>query len=473
LPALEGPTRVPRFRTHRTARRTRIRKRFTLHTFNAEASAALGGPRWLRERRAVGLAAQASAALPSESEEVWRYTPIDDLKLEEFAPVTTPPGPLRGAGRAFHESVVSTLGSLSGQVLVHNGYPESFVVSAPDAFSFGGTADVDGGSTMVGGVQRGGDALVLLNDAFAPDAVLIDVPAGVEVPAPILVVHWCEGDAAGAGAGEAGVAVFPRTCLRLGAGACAAVVEVYAGPVSGPRSLVVPVTELSAGEGASLAYVSLQVLNGAAWSIARLAARGAEDAVVRTFTVGLGGDYERVRADVSVEGRGARSEILSTYVGNGTQVHDIRTLQDHVAPRTNSVLLCQGAVAGTSRSVYSGLIRVHRGAVRSNARQTNHNLVLDEGAHADSVPNLDILENDVKCSHASTVGPIDEDQRYYIESRGVTPDRAEGLIVQGFFDDIIDRGPIAAVTPLLKREVGARLDTIFGNRRAALEADHA
>jgi Fe-S cluster assembly protein SufD len=269
------------------------------------------------------------------------------------------------------------------------------------------------------------------------------------------------------------VAVFPRTCLRLGAGACAAVVEVYAGPVSGPRSLVVPVTELSAGEGASLAYVSLQVLNGAAWSIARLAARGAEDAVVRTFTVGLGGDYERVRADVSVEGRGARSEILSTYVGNGTQVHDIRTLQDHVAPRTNSVLLCQGAVAGTSRSVYSGLIRVHRGAVRSNARQTNHNLVLDEGAHADSVPNLDILENDVKCSHASTVGPIDEDQRYYIESRGVTPDRAEGLIVQGFFDDIIDRGPIAAVTPLLKREVGARLDTIFGNRRAALEADHA
>jgi len=128
-------------------------------------------------------------------------------------------------------------------------------------------------------------------------------------------------------------------------------------------------------------------------------------------------------------------------------------------------LLCQGAVAGTSRSVYSGLIRVHRGAVRSDARQTNHNLVLDEGAHADSVPNLDILENDVKCAHASTVGPIDEDQRYYIESRGVTPDVAEGLIVQGFFDDIIDRGPIPSVTPLLKREVHARLEVAFGNRQ--------
>jgi Fe-S cluster assembly protein SufD len=110
---------------------------------------------------------------------------------------------------------------------------------------------------------------------------------------------------------------------------------------------------------------------------------------------------------------------------------------------------------------------VHRGAVRSDARQTNHNLVLDEGAHADSVPNLDILENDVKCSHASTVGPIDEDQRYYIESRGVAPEVAEGLIVRGFFDAIIDRGPIPEVTPLLEREVHDRLDVALGGRRVA------
>jgi Fe-S cluster assembly protein SufD len=245
------------------------------------------------------------------------------------------------------------------------------------------------------------------------------------------------------------------------------VVEIYAGPAGLTRSLVVPVTELEAGDGASLSYVSLQILNEAAWSLARLAARGGQDASLRTFTVGLGGDYDRVRADVSVVGKGAHSEILSAYLGNGTQVHDIRTLQDHVAPRTTSELLCQGAVAGTSRSVYSGLIRVHRGAVRTDARQTNHNLVLDEGAHADSVPNLDILENDVKCSHASTVGPIDEDQRYYIESRGIAPDVAEGLIVQGFFDAIIDRGPIGAATPLLRREVHERLGVALGQRSIA------
>jgi Fe-S cluster assembly protein SufD len=408
--------------------------------------------------------------MPSESEEVWRYTPIDELTLDEFAPVTAAPGDFPDKGQIFNELVVSMLGPLSGRVEVHNGHPLSFVPgSGQGTFSFGGAADVAGAEAMVGGVQVGGDAIVRLNDAFVPDAVLVDVPDGVVVPDPILVVHWCD-------FGEPGTtapAIFPRTCVRLGDGASASVVEVYAGPPGTARSLVAPVTELRAGDKASLSYVSLQILNDAAWSLARLAAGGGENSAVRTFTIGLGGDYDRVRSDVSVIGRGARSEILSTYLGSGAQVHDIRTLQDHVAPRTNSELLCQGAVAGTSRSVYSGLIRVHRGAVRSDARQTNHNLVLDEGAHADSVPNLDILENDVKCSHASTVGPIDEDQRYYIESRGVMPDVAEGLIVQGFFDHIIDRGPIPTVTPLLKREVHARLDAVFANRRTSRGADDA
>ena len=137
-----------------------------------------------------------------------------------------------------------------------------------------------------------------------------------------------------------------------------------AGPTSTERALVVPVTELMAGNGATLSYVSLQMLNDAAWSIARLAARGGADSFMRTFTIGLGGDYDRVRADVSVDGRGARSEILSTYLGHGTQVHDIRTLQDHVAPRTNSELLCQGAVAG---HVALGLQRSDPGAPRGGA----------------------------------------------------------------------------------------------------------
>jgi Fe-S cluster assembly protein SufD len=406
--------------------------------------------------------------MPTESEEVWRYSPINDLKLDEFAPV--PLGAPSRDGQALSDSVASTLGPLAGRVLVHNGHPSQVDVPGTDeTFELGTSSDVPSGAAMVGSVQVGGDALVLLNDAYMPDAVLLNVPDGVAVPDPILIVHWCDGEGKGAATDPA---VFPRTCVRVGKGAQVAVVEVFAGP-AGVRSLVVPVTELAAGDGATLSYVSLQILGDTAWFIARQAARGGADSALSTFSVGLGAAYDRVRSDVSVEGRGAHSQILSAYLGNGTQVHDIRTLQDHVAPRTNSVLLCKGAVAGSSRSVYSGLIRVHRGAVRSDARQTNHNLVLDEGAHADSVPNLDILENDVKCAHASTVGPIDEDQRYYIESRGVSPDVAEGLIVQGFFDDILDRGPIPAATPLLQREVHERLDVVFGDRRTIRDAADA
>jgi Fe-S cluster assembly protein SufD len=372
------------------------------------------------------------------------------------------------------EHLTASLGPTAGHVLVRNGRPGTFVAgtgadagTAAKGLSFGGAADLPGAPDILGSVQEGGDALVRLNDAFMADAVFVDVAAGVRVDAPVLVVHWCDDGAA-----------FPRTCVRVGEGARVSVVEVFAGPTPAPNpgpsidapSLVVPVTELSAATGASVGYVSLQIFGPAVWSIARLAARGAEGATVRTFTVGLGAAYDRVRADVSVDGRDARSEILSAYMGDGTQVHDIRTLQDHCAPRTDSELLCQGAVAGQSRFVYSGLIRVHRGAVKSDARQTNHNLVLDEGAHADSVPNLDILENDVKCSHASTVGPVDEDQRYYIESRGVSPEMAEGLIVRGFFDDIIHRAPVPAVTPILQREVHDRLSVALGRRLVAADA---
>src|SRR5260370_18635117 len=133
-------------------------------------------------------------------------------------------------------------------------------------------------------------------------------------------------------------------------------------------------------------------------------------------------------------------------------------MQAHEAPRTTSDLLFKGAVAGTADSVYSGLIRVRKGAVGTNAFQTNRNLVLGEGAHADSVPNLEIEENDVRCSHASAVGPIDEEQRFYLESRGVPPEVADRLIVLGFLDDALSQTPVPSLLPVLRARLAAKLD---------------
>jgi len=133
-------------------------------------------------------------------------------------------------------------------------------------------------------------------------------------------------------------------------------------------------------------------------------------------------------------------------------------MQDHVAPATTSDLLFKGAVRDNAKSVYSGLIRVRKEAAGTNAFQTNRNLKLSEGAWADSVPNLEIENNDVRCSHASAVGPIDAEQRFYLESRGVPPETADRLIVLGFFDEVLDRLPAPHLVPGLRRAIADKLD---------------
>ncbi len=138
-------------------------------------------------------------------------------------------------------------------------------------------------------------------------------------------------------------------------------------------------------------------------------------------------------------------------------MHDFRTLQQHMAPKTSSDLLFKGAVHDTSRSVYTGLIRINPDGRGTVAHQTNRNLTLSKGARAESVPNLEIETNDVKCSHASAIGPVDEDQRFYLESRGVRPEVAEQLIVLGFFDEVIGQLPAPDERPALRAAVAAKL----------------
>ena len=138
-------------------------------------------------------------------------------------------------------------------------------------------------------------------------------------------------------------------------------------------------------------------------------------------------------------------------------MHDFRVIQDHVGPHTNSDLLFKGAVQDHAASVYTGLISIGEEARGTAAYQTNRTLTLSEGAWAESVPNLDIRTNDVKCSHASTVGPIDEEQRFYLESRGVRPEVAERLVVLGFFDEVIAQLPSKELADELRERVATKL----------------
>jgi Fe-S cluster assembly protein SufD len=426
-----------------------------LSNFTPEAVAALGGPEWLRQRRRDAFERFASTELPAEAEEVWRYSRIDELELDNFAPLA-PSAPLSAPGTpvGIPQLVAGALEGAAATVVVDAGRVASVVLSEPAraaGLRIGSLASLDSSEETFAQVTGQVDAFVELATAFVADGLMINVPRGAVIEGPVIVLHHT---AAG------GAAVFPRTVVKLGEASQACVVEHHSS--SDEPVLVVPVVELELGQAANLVYVSLQQLGAQTWQLGHQASRVQRDASLRSFSVALGGDYARVRTDSRLVGAGASSRLRALYFGAGHQMHDFRTLQDHDAPRTTSDLLFKGAVGDESRGVYSGLIRVRKGAAGTNAFQTNRNLVLSKGAHADSVPNLEIEDNDVRCSHASAVGPVDEEHLYYLESRGIPTEVAERLILLGFFGELLADLPVAALRQPLRQAVAdkaASLDT--------------
>ena len=342
--------------------------------------------------------------LPSTEEEIWRYSRISELDLSAFA-----------AGTARTETVgldaVRVKESLAG--IAMNGTPDVFAE---------------------------------LNATNA-ETISLRIPKGVAVDGVIEIIHHIEAD---------GIVVYPRLVIDAEPESQVTVVERFVSN-DNVKSLVVPVLEIRSAASANVNYVGVNQLGLRTWMIAHQQTVGHRDSNTRLNTIALGGDYARVRAEVRLVESGANAQQLALYFASGTQMHDFRTLQRHEAPRTYSDLLFKGAVGGSARSVYTGLIRIEKNAGKSEAFQTNRNLTLGAGAWAESVPNLEIETNDVKCSHASTVGPIDEDQLFYLESRGVNPDVAQRLVVLGFFDEVLAQLPVGDLAAPLRQRVAQKL----------------
>jgi Fe-S cluster assembly protein SufD len=389
----------------------------------------MGGNEPLTIARARALAGYEGHPLPTDAEEIWRYSRVNELDPGEWAPAPRPSG--GQLPRHIPAAAVVTV----------DGYVAAITNDSPARIEHA-LVDID---TLTSEAEPR-DPFVELNTSQAPEPVLIDVPPRTVVDEPIVVVHWAE---------TGGTARFPRLIVRVGRAAEVTVVEHHLS--RDVRAWADPVTELHVGDGAHLSHVTIQELGPAVWQTAYLAASVGGDAALQAATVALGGDYARSRTDSTIVGTGGSAELTALYCGSGTQMHDFRTLQDHVAPKSFSDLLFKGAVADEARSAYSGLIRVRRGAAGTHAFQTNRNLVLsDTGLATYSVPNLDIEENDVSCSHASATGPIDPDQRFYLESRGVPPEVADRLIVLGFFGEVLERLP-AALRGHVIDVIGAKL----------------
>jgi Fe-S cluster assembly protein SufD len=349
----------------------------------------------------------ADLVLPTADEEIWRYSRIDQLE------------------------------------------PGSFTASHPRTVVSGGA-----GATITS--ERVHD--IAESDVFAQynteyqATTVIDVPNGAMVAEPIVIDHHT----------VAGSAAFPRTIVRIGEGAQCTVVERFTSEANAP-SLTVPVVAVEAAQGANVSYLAVNDVDTVAWQIGHQILTGHRDSTINISTVTLGGHYTRVRTESRSAGQGASLRQVALYFAAGDQMHDFRVHQDHDAPHTNSDLLFKGAVQDRARSVYTGLISIREHAKGTAANQTNRNLTLSEGAWAESVPNLDIRNNDVRCSHASTVGPIDPEQRFYLESRGLQPEIAERLVVLGFFDEVLSQLPALDLVGELRSRVATRL-SIGGTR---------
>jgi len=395
---------------------------------------------------------------------VWRYSRIDELDLDDFTVAPSEPGAEGDDVPPGARTVLDALALRAGAAVVRNGrvvhveldpaLAARGVVLGPLEATAGdaGTGD----DSPVGAVA--GEPIDLfgdLNEAFTPQPLVLQVPAGVAVGAPIVVVDWVD---------AASAAVFTRLAVRVEADAEVRLVDWHGS--DDVHALVVPVAELDVARAGRLHYVNVQDRGPRVWQIASQLSQVDRDATVNASQIGLGGDYARTRADCRLVGRGASGNLRAVYFGEREQMLDFRTFQDHRAPDTTSNLLFKGAVGDHSRSVYTGLIRVRKDARGTNAFQTNRNIKLSEGAWAESVPNLEIENNDVRCSHASTVGPVDEDQRFYLESRGVPTPVAERLIVAGFFDEVLDQLPMPELTMMVATAIDERLD-----RRATADGE--
>ena len=290
------------------------------------------------------------------------------------------------------------------------------------------------------------DTFAVLNAALAPATTVIRIGAGVNVAEPIVVLNVSNADGvvlAHAGRTRSRRQRDDRRVLR--------------GRRRRPRRAAESSTRLD--DNSALQLITYQRLDQSAWHIARTTGFVSRDARLRQAVVGIGAHYNRSRNDAEMRGAGSENELRTTFLGSGDQVHDFRTHQMHTGARSRSTLLSKGAVADQSRSVYTGLIEIEKGAKRTDARQTNHNLLLSPAAHADSVPNLDIRENDVMCAHASSVGPLDELQRWYLESRGVSREDAERLMIQGFFYEMLANLP-PELAELVERDVTSVLAAV-------------
>jgi Fe-S cluster assembly protein SufD len=381
--------------------------------------------------RAEALAAYEALPIPNTSEEHWRFTNLRGFDPAAFR---------KGDGPRV-ESVTTLLQlDVAGYATVTETGID--ISQAPDGVTFEPLTEGDERLySLVGWDEK----FAAHNAALWQHGLLVRVPKNVQLEKPLYVRIAVTGQ------------TFWRLVVVAEEGARASLIEEYASPTDDTAAYSNAVTELFVEQNAKLEYVSLQNLSRETWHFASHHARVERDGELDWVAGGFGSKKGKVRIQNDLNGQGATSRVTGAYFADGEQHLDYDTFQEHIAPDCESDFAFKGALRDHATAVWRGMIRVEPGAQKTNAYQECRNLMLSPTTHAVPIPGLEIMANDVRCTHGATVGRVDREQLFYLMARGLSRPEAERLIVRGFFQDVLDRIELAPVRDAVTAALEARI----------------
>lgn len=389
-------------------------------------------------------------SLPKMTEEPWRRTDLRNLPVGKFAI------PAEGAFADLPSVPEDLLKPLvadqhGGQIVLKPGGVE---IDLDESISEQGVIFTDlktaqeqhpeiVAKTLGDLVKPEEGKFAALAGALSQNGVVLYVPKGVQVEQPLHSVFW----------GPGAFAHVSHILVLVEENASVTYVHESASPDEDVNTMHAGIVELKVESGANLRFVELQSWGRYVWNFSHERARVERDGNLDWIFGAIGSRLTKNFSELDLAGQGSIGRMSGFYFTDGKQHLDHDTQQNHFAPNTNSDLLFKGALKGKSRSVWQGMIYVAPGAQKIDGYQANRNLVLDDKARADSIPGLEIMADDVRCTHAATIGKLEEEPLFYLKSRGIPQEEAERLVVEGFFDPIMQRIPFEGVRERFQRAI--------------------
>jgi Fe-S cluster assembly protein SufD len=415
-------------------------------------SALKGEPDWMRERRLQAWDLFDRLPLPTVQDEEWRRTNINSLDLKALTPYVEPsstpvesPMQLDGinGGLLTHANSVTVGRTLADEVAAQG------VIFTDLDTAVREHPELVQRYFMTEAVPVDYNKFSALNAAFWSGGTFLYVPRNVEAVLPLRSLYTLSASGAG---------LFTHTLVVVEPGARVTYVEEYASTPIERRSLNAGVVEIFVQQNAHITFVTLQEWQGEVWDLSVQRAVVGRDARVDWLLVGMSGGLTKTNIEAALVAPGAQSQMLGILWGEGTTHTHYHTVQDHIAPNTTSDLLYKTALTDKARSIFTGTIRVVKGANGTDAYQANRNLMLSPDAKAFPSPNLEIEANEVRCTHGASVGKVDDDQLFYLMARGLPRDEATRMIVEGFFEDVLGREPAESIRANLRELIARKLD---------------